>query len=124
MELDSDEIQFFHELAYMGAVRGLDFAAQDIFEMLAEYRPDSIYPYLGLGFNIVNNGDARKGIEILETKVLKRSPDNNQAKLYIALGYQKLKQYGKADNIIREVENNNPNADEKMLLTSLKAQNS
>ena len=123
MELETDEIQFFHELAYMGAVRGLDFASKEIFEMLAEYRPDSIYPHLGLGFNIVNNGDARKGIEILENKVLKKEPDNNQAKLYIALGYQKLSQFGKAENIIREVENSNPNDDEKAMIDSLKEHN-
>lgn len=62
MELESKDIQFFHELAYMGAMRGLDFAAKDVFEMLAEYRPDSIYPHLGMGFNTVNNGDARKAL--------------------------------------------------------------
>lgn len=119
MKYDIRLLQLLMEIGYIASGNGMANEAQHIFTNLAELRPESEMPLIGLAVHYMNRNQPKKAVETLWEGALQRNSESELAKSFLALALKKSGLEHESRILLEEVIQNNKDEQACALATAL-----
>ena len=84
-EITKEVLQILMEAGYVAIGRGMQSAAEDIFDGVSAARPESELPVIGLAVTKMNFGDFVSASKLLYDKALAINPKSDLAKCFLGV---------------------------------------
>lgn len=106
-EINTDIIRDLMEIGYVAVGRGLQTAAEDIFQGISAARPKSELPIIGLAVTKMNFGDFVSATNLLCKKALIINPHSSIAKCFLGVISHYCGAQDQAKSLLSEVISEN-----------------
>jgi len=101
--LSADEIRLLTEIGFVAAGRGDVPRARQVFEALAVLRPQRAFPRIGLAVALLNAGQAREAVEVLERAPLQDAEERAMLDAWRGFALQLAARRGESLRVLSRV---------------------